>query len=202
MVPFRPVVLDIRARKKVSRAVDPLARAVARVGLTPTMVTIIGFVITVIGAGLVAMGELVAGAIVAGFGASLDILDGVLARLTGSETEKGAFLDSFTDRLGEVALWSGLVYFLAGEPLLVMLALASASASLLIPYLRAKAEGEGVEGKGGLMGRAERLLLLCFGFGLEGFGLPTLEPMLWAMAVLTWLTVAQRFYRTWVQLGE
>jgi phosphatidylglycerophosphate synthase len=81
-----------------------------------------------------------------------------------------------------------------------MLALVGMAGSLLIPYLRAKAEGEGVEGKGGLMGRAERLLLFGIGVGLEGFGLPTLTGTVWALAFLTWLTVMQRFYRTWVQL--
>jgi hypothetical protein len=60
----------------------------------------------------------------------------------------------------------------------------------------------GVEGKGGLLGRAERLLLFTFGVGLEGFGLPTLAPMMWVFVVLVWFTVLQRFVRTWKQLGE
>ena len=80
--------------------------------------------------------------------------------------------------------------------------IASSVGSLLIPFLRAKAEGEGVEGKGGLMGRAERLLVFGFGIGLAGFGLPTLDATIWGLAGLTWLTVAQRFYRTWAQLAE
>jgi len=197
-------VLDIRARKHVSRAVDPIARVAAKIGLTPSVVTVLGLLISVAGAVLIAMGYLTAGAVTAGGGALLDILDGVLARLTGTESRRGAFLDSFTDRVGEVAIWTGLSFYLAerSESLLVVASLVALAGSLLIPFLRAKAEGEGVEGKGGLMGRAERLIVFGVGVGLAGLGLPILEATIWALAALTWLTVVQRFYNTWVRLGE
>jgi len=195
-------MLDIRARKKVSRFVDPFARAVARIGLTPAAITLTGFVMCLAGSALIGAGYLTIGAGTLGFGALLDILDGVLARVTKTESRKGALLDSFTDRLGEVAAWTGLAFYLGrrAEATLVTLSLIAVCGSLLIPYLRAKAEADGVEGKGGLMGRAERLLVFGFGVGLDGLGLPTLEVTIWALAVLTWFTVAQRFYRTWVQL--
>lgn len=195
-------MLDIRARKHTSRAVDPIARGAARIGMTPAVVTVLGLAVMSGGAGLIAVGYLAVGGFVMGLGASLDIVDGVLARVTGTESRRGAFLDSFTDRVGEVAVWTGLAYYLGqrSQGTLVMLTLVGLAGSLLIPYLRAKAEGEGVEGKGGLMGRAERLLLFGIGVGLEGFGLPTLTGTVWALAFLTWLTVMQRFYRTWVQL--
>lgn len=197
-------MLDIRARKRVSRFVDPFARAASKIGLTPTAITLIGFVIGLSGSVMVGAGYLAVGAAVLGFGALLDILDGVLARLTGAETRRGALLDSFTDRLGEVGAWTGLAFYLGrrAEATLVMLSLIAVCGSLLIPYLRAKAEAEGLDGKGGLMGRAERLLVFGFGVGLEGVGLPTMKATVWALAILTWITVAQRFYRTWVQLDE
>jgi CDP-diacylglycerol--glycerol-3-phosphate 3-phosphatidyltransferase len=197
-------VLDIRARKRVSRAVDPIARAVAKIGLTPTAITILGLTISITGAILIALGYLTVGAGVLGFGALLDILDGVLARLTHTETRRGALLDSFTDRVGEVAAWTGLAFYLGrrAEATLVMLALVGVCGSLLIPYVRAKAETEGLDGKGGIMGRAERLLVFGIGVGLAGLGLPTLAPTVWALAALTWLTVLQRFYKTWMQLGD
>jgi CDP-diacylglycerol--glycerol-3-phosphate 3-phosphatidyltransferase len=197
-------VLDIRARKRVSRAFDPIGRAAARLGLSPTMVTVLGLTISVGGSVLIGFGHLALGAAVLGIGATLDIVDGVLARLTGTESRRGALLDSFTDRVGEVAMWTGLAFYLGdrSEATLVMAALIAVCGSLLIPYLRSKAEGEGVEGKGGLMGRAERLLVFCWGVGLEGVGLPTLAVAVWALAALTWLTVTQRFLRTWVQLGS
>lgn len=197
-------MLDIRARKKVSRAADPLARLLARSGLSPTGVTFMGLGVSVAGSVLIALGYLSVGAAVLGTGAALDILDGVLARMTGTETVRGAFLDSLTDRVGEVAMWTGLAFYLGrrSDATLVMLSLIALAGSLLIPYLRAKAEGEGMDGKGGLMGRAERLLVFCWGVGIAGLGLPVLAPVIWVLAALTWLTVAQRFWRTWVLLGR
>lgn len=195
-------MLDMRARKQVSRVADPFARAVARLGLTPMAITLAGFTISVGGAVLIGMGYLTAGAGVLVFGAALDVLDGVLARITGNETRRGALLDSFTDRLGEVAAWTGLAFYLGrrAEATLVLLSLLAVCGSLLIPYMRAKAEGEGLHGKGGLMGRAERLIVFGLGVGLEGVGLPTLVATIWILAILSWITVMQRFYRTWAQL--
>ena len=140
-----------------------------------------------------------------GFGATLDVLDGILARLTHTETKRGAFLDSITDRLGEVAMWTGLGYYLAakGSALYVTLCLVAASGSLLISLIRARAEVEGMRGKGGLMGRAERILVFCWGVGLAGVGLGDawlLQTTIWVLAVLTWVTVLQRFYNTLAQL--
>ena len=192
----------MRARRRVSRAFDPIARGVARFGLTPSVVTLLGLMISIAGAVLLGLGYLAVGCVVVGFGATLDILDGILARLTRTETRRGAFLDSFTDRVGEVAMWTGLGFYLAdaGRATLSMLSLIAVCGSLLISLVRAKAEAEGVQGKGGLMGRAERILVFCWGVGLSGVGLPTLEATVWILAVLTWVTVLQRFYNTWVQL--
>jgi CDP-diacylglycerol--glycerol-3-phosphate 3-phosphatidyltransferase len=192
----------MRARRRVSRAFDPIARGVARFGLTPSAVTLLGLCVAVAGSVLIGFGYLAVGAGVVGFGATLDILDGILARLTRTETRRGGFLDSFTDRVGEVAAWTGLAYYLTeeGKPVLVTLCLVALAGSLLVPFLRAKAEAEGMQGKGGLMGRAERILVFCWGVGLAGVGLPILTGTVWALAVLTWVTVLQRFYNTWVQL--
>ena len=197
-------MLDLRARKRVSKLADPVARLAARIGFGPTAITLVGFVLSVQGAVLIGLGYLTLGAVSLGVGAVLDILDGVVARLTGAESRRGALLDTFTDRLGEVAAWTGLAYYLGEktEATLVTLSLIAACGSLLVPFLRAKAEELGVDGKGGLMGRAERLLVFVFGVGLEGFGLHTLEPMIWIFAVVVWFTVLQRFVRTWKQLNE
>jgi len=197
-------MLDIRARKRVSKLADPVARLATRIGLGPTAITLVGFVLSVVGAVLIGLGHLALGAISLSIGALLDILDGVVARLSGTESRRGALLDTFTDRLGEVAAWTGLAYYLGelAEATLVTLSLIAACGSLLVPFLRAKAEELGVDGKGGLMGRAERLIVFAAGVGLEGFGLPTLEPMVWVFAVLVWFTVLQRFARTWKQLNE
>jgi CDP-diacylglycerol--glycerol-3-phosphate 3-phosphatidyltransferase len=76
-------MLDMRARKNVSRAVDPVARLVARIGVTPTMVTLSGLALSLAGSILIGFGHLTVGAAILGGGAILDILDGVLARVTG-----------------------------------------------------------------------------------------------------------------------
>lgn len=183
---------------------DPFARLVAKVGLTPTMITLLGFAIALSGAVLIGFGYLAVGAAVMGFGALFDVLDGVLARLTHSETKRGALLDSFTDRLGEVAVWTGLAYYLGTipDPMLVTLSIVAVCGALLVPFMRAKAESDGLEGRGGLLGRAERLLIFGFGVGLYGLGLPTLAPALWILAVGTWITVFQRFRSIWTQLDD
>lgn len=195
-------MLDIYARKRVSKAVDPIARLARRIGLRPSAITILGLLISIVGAVLVGAGELAWGCGTLGFGAALDVLDGVLARLIGSESKRGALLDTFTDRLGEVAMWTGLVYYLSerAESLLTVIAVVGMAGSLLIPFLRAKAENAEVSGMGGLMGRAERIIVFCVGIGLEGFGLPTMETTIWALAALVWFTAAQRFVRTWRQI--
>lgn len=197
-------MLDARARKRVSKLADPVARFVARLGLGPTAITLVGFFLSAAGAVFIGLGHLAVGAGILGFGALLDILDGVLARLTDTETRRGALMDTFTDRLGEVAAWTGLAYYLGGqaEVTLVTLSLVAVCGSLLVPFLRSKAQELGVEGKGGLMGRAERLLVFTVGVSLEGFGLNTLRPTIWVFAVLVWFTVLQRFLRTWKLLGK
>jgi CDP-diacylglycerol--glycerol-3-phosphate 3-phosphatidyltransferase len=188
----------------VSRAFHPIARAVTRLGLGPSAVTLLGVLVSLAGALLLGLGQLTAGGAVLGLGASLDVVDGLIARLTGTETVRGAILDSFTDRVSEVAMWTGLAFHLANqkESMLVMASLVAVSGSLLIPYLRAKAEGEGLEGKGGLMGRAERLLVFCWGVSIAGMDLVPylLEITVWSLAGLTWFTVVQRVRLTWLQL--
>ena len=101
-----------------------------------------------------------------------------------------------------MAAWTGLAFYLGNraEATLVTLSIVAVCGSLLIPYVRAKAEAFGVEGKGGLLGRAERLLVFGLGVGLEGLGLPTLVGAIWILAVGTWVTVLQRFVKTWRRL--
>jgi CDP-diacylglycerol--glycerol-3-phosphate 3-phosphatidyltransferase len=194
-------VLDVKARDGAGRVVRPIIRLLHRLHITATAVTVAGLLVTIAGAGLLAAGHFVAGALVAGFGSALDILDGPLARATGSVSKRGAFIDTVADRLGEAAIWAGVGYAVAGDRRLVVLVVAGAALSMLVPFVRSKAEAAGVEGRGGLMGRAERLILLLAGVGFHGFDIvDTLEPTLWAVVVLAGLTASQRMYRTLAQL--
>lgn len=193
-------MLDLRGRSRIAPFLDPVAAGMAKLKLTPTMVTLMGLAATLVGAGFIANGAYKSGAIIAGVGAILDALDGPLARLQGTASIRGAFIDTMADRLGEVAIWAGLAFSVRDDETALMLCLFCLAFSLLTPYVRAKAESWGAEGRGGWMGRAERMILLLLGLLLAGFGLPVLLPMLWIYAVLTGLTVAQRIRRTWQQL--
>ena len=193
-------MIDLKARKKAAPILRPIARVLAKTGVTPTMVTVLGLAITVTGAALIGNGLLWQGGLTAAFGVLLDALDGPLARYKGTSSDRGAFIDTMSDRFGEVAVWVGLGVYLRDDSVGLILCLFALAFSLLIPYVRAKAESWGAEGRGGWMGRAERMLLALSGITLAGFGLEVLEPMLWIFVVLTALTVVQRTRRTLQQL--
>ena len=193
-------MLDLRGRSRIAPFLDPIAAGMAKLKLTPTVVTLMGLGATFVGAGFIANDMYKTGAIIAGVGAILDALDGPLARLQGTASIRGAFVDTMSDRLGEVAIWASLAFSVRDDAMALMLCLFCLAFSLLTPYVRAKAESWGAEGRGGWMGRAERMILVLLGILLEGFGLPVLMPMLWVFAILSGLTVAQRIRRTWQQL--
>jgi CDP-diacylglycerol--glycerol-3-phosphate 3-phosphatidyltransferase len=193
-------VLDLRGRNRIAPILDPIATGLAKIRLTPTAVTILGLLVTIAGSVFIANEAYVWGALIAGFGGFLDALDGPLARLQGTASNRGAFIDTMSDRFGEIAIFAALAFALRDSAPGLMLCLFALAFSLLTPYVRAKAESWGAEGRGGWMGRAERMILGLAGIGLEGLGLPTLFPTLWVFVVLSGLTVAQRIRRTWQQL--
>lgn len=193
-------MIDLKARKKVAPVLEPLAAGLNKVGATPALVTIVGLLLTIVGAVLIATGYLWQGALVAGFGVLLDALDGPLARVQGAVGLKGEFLDTMSDRIGEIAIWVGIAVYLRDDAVGLILCILALAFSLLTPYVRAKAESWGAEGRGGWMGRAERMILALLGIFIAGFWEPILIPMLWVVVVLTGLTVAQRIRRTWQQL--
>jgi CDP-diacylglycerol--glycerol-3-phosphate 3-phosphatidyltransferase len=193
-------VIDLKARKRAAPILEPIARGLGKIGVSPTMVTVVGLALTVVGAAMIADGYLWQGGLVAGFGVLLDALDGPLARYKGTASDRGAFIDTMSDRFGEIAVWVGLGVYLRADQVGLILCLVALAVSLLVPYVRAKAESWGAEGRGGWMGRAERMIVALVGIMLAGFGLPVLIPMLWIFVVLTGLTVLQRIRRTWQQL--
>jgi CDP-diacylglycerol--glycerol-3-phosphate 3-phosphatidyltransferase len=170
--------------------------------MTPTAVTVAGLLVTLIGAGLIAVDRYALGGFLAGTGSALDALDGPLARYQGTASTRGAFVDTMADRFGEVALWAGLTFSLRADETGLMLCVLALAFSLLTPYVRSKAESWGAEGRGGWMGRGERMILMLVGLMLHGWFGRVLHPMLWVFVVLSGLTVAQRSRRTWQQLTE
>ncbi len=182
---------------------DPIAVRLSKMRLTPTMVTLAGLVVTIAGAAVIADDRYLLGAGIAAVGSILDAFDGPLARYQGKASERGAFIDTICDRIGEIAIWSGLAFSLRDDGTALMLCVFGLSFSLLTPYVRAKAESWNAEGRGGWMGRAERMLLLLGGLGLAGGfdNRRVLLGVLWLFVVLSGLTVAQRIRHTWQQLN-
>jgi CDP-diacylglycerol--glycerol-3-phosphate 3-phosphatidyltransferase len=141
---------------------DPLGGFLNRLGLTPNMVTMVGLLGNTVGAFYLARGEMLTGGIWIALMTPVDALDGTMARLRGESSDWGAFVDSVTDRYSELIIYGGLLYhFLeVGEAFLGMLTFAAAAGSILVSYVKARAEGLGFEARVGLLTRAERYLVL------------------------------------------
>lgn len=191
-----PAVIDMRVRPRVTRFLEPIGRGLSALGITPAVMTFLGLAVVVTGAVVIANNRLALGAGILVAGSLLDGLDGAVARASGQVSARGAFLDAAFDRLGEIAGFAGLAVAMVGEVRILLLIILSLGGAILVPYMRARAEAEGFDGRGGLMGRAERVIL--FAAGLV-FGL--VEPMLWVFVVTVWVTAVSRFWRTYRYLA-
>ncbi len=146
--------------------------------------------------GLIRFNAIILGGIVLLISGFFDIVDGAVARVTKSSSRKGSFLDSSLDKLSEVAIFLGLAIGDLAEPLLCMIAL---SLSLIVSYIRARAESLGIELKGiGIGERAERLLILAI-IGM----IPISGAMQWAVvivSIIAGITIIQRMVATYKKL--
>ena len=188
-------MLDGRWRANVERGLEPVGRGLHRVGITADSLTVIGLAFAIGTAFAIADGHLVLGVIGLILTGLPDIFDGSVARQSGRAGPRGAFFDSVCDRVADAAIFVGVAWYLADEgkyiPVLVLAVLAL---SMLITYERARAESLGFIARGGLMERAERLVLLGVGLAFD-----ILVPVLWIMLVLTAFTAVQRFVMVWRQ---
>jgi CDP-diacylglycerol--glycerol-3-phosphate 3-phosphatidyltransferase len=141
---------------------DPIGRFLNRLGLTPNMVTILGLIGNTVGAYYLARGDMLTGGLLVLIMTPVDALDGTMARLRGEPGDFGAYVDSVSDRYSELIIYAGLLYHFLnlGEPLGGMLVFGAASGSVLVSYVKARAEGLGYEAKVGLLTRVERYLVL------------------------------------------
>jgi phosphatidylglycerophosphate synthase len=187
-----------RFRAFFTRVFTPPARLLLRIGVSPDVVTLVGTLGVVAGAlvffprGLFWIGVLVITAFVFS-----DTLDGTMARLAGTPTKWGAFLDSTLDRLGDAAIFGGLVMYYAGRgdsDWQAALALYCLVMGSVTSYVRARAESLGMEAKGGIAERADRLVaILAMTFFADVLDLPALIPItLGVLAVASTVTVFQR----------
>jgi len=180
---------------------QPAAELLARTSITPNILTWFGFLITIGAAVLIVTGHLFAAGLVVLLAGFFDILDGALARRTNQTTRFGALLDSTLDRLSEALLLLGILVLnllrdqLSVEVLLVCLALIG---SLLVSYVKARAEALGLECQVGLFTRAERVTVLALGLLLSQIDYALITAL--AIIVLfSFITAGQRVLYVWQQ---
>lgn len=192
-------MFDGKFRAPVDAAVKPVGAALRKTGLTPDHLTVLGLLVGIGAAVAIGAGNLKLGLVLVILAALPDLLDGALAKASGQSSERGAFFDSTVDRVTDAFLLGGIAWYFATDPSfsgqLAMLPFAISAVSSLISYQRAKAESLGINAKGGLMERAERIIAICVGLLIE----PLLIPILWVMLVLTCITAIQRFVKVWRQ---
>jgi len=196
-------VIPQRVKDGFVQMIGPLARLLIKRGVHPNAITTVGTLVVIVSGVAFGVGAIRWGGLLLLLSGIFDLLDGQVARQGGKITTFGAFFDSTLDRIGEGAVFSGLIFYFLSGPLpsilktrAVVAGLVALVASFLVSYTRARAEALGVENRVGIAARAERILLL---------GLPALvlgagpgRPgvvLFWIVAVLAFvsaITVIQR----------
>jgi CDP-diacylglycerol--glycerol-3-phosphate 3-phosphatidyltransferase len=174
-----------------------VGRAAARTGLTPNAVTTVGFLGNVGAAVLAGSGEFLWAGLALIAASGLDGVDGALARATGKATPFGAVYDAVLDRMSEAAVFIGLLYHYAqdGKTEECILASVALFGSIMVSYVRARAETAGYLMREGFFTRLERILVLTFGL-LTGW----VRLVLWILAIATNLTALQRLFYAFREL--
>ncbi|MEI8238914.1 MAG: CDP-alcohol phosphatidyltransferase family protein [Actinomycetota bacterium] len=190
-------MFDGKFRTPVDKAVKPLGDGLRRTGLSPDHLTVLGLVVAVGAAFAIGLGSLRLGLLLVVLAAVPDLLDGALAKASNSSSQRGAFFDSTIDRFADALLFGGVAWYFASTKSahMAVLPFAVMALSSVISYMRAKAESLGLDAKGGLMERAERIIALCLGLLFPVL----LVPILWIMLGLIAITAVQRFFKVWRQ---
>ncbi|MCU1497213.1 MAG: phosphatidylinositol synthase [Acidimicrobiales bacterium] len=193
-------MFDGQFRATSDRTLKPVGQQLTRTGITADQLTVVGVTVACGAAIAIGNGALRLGLLLLVLAALPDVLDGAVAKASGTASPRGAFFDSTADRFTDAVLFIGVAWHLSTTHpgRIAILPMAVMGASILISYERAKAESLGYEAKGGLMERAERLVALGLGL-LFNF---LLIPILWVMLVLTLFTAAQRFVKVWRQASS
>lgn len=190
-------MFDGRFRTSFEKGLKPVGANLRRAGIKADHLTAFGVLMSGAAAVAIANGALRGGLLLLALTAVPDVLDGAVAKASGTASPRGAFFDSTMDRVADALLLGGVAWYLqSSQPgHVALLPMAVLGASLLISYERAKAEALGFDARGGLMERAERLILLGFALLFDSL----LVPALWLMLVLTLFTAGQRFRKVWIQ---
>ena len=191
-------MLNKYARAFFSAIFRPIAQLLLRLGISPDVVTIVGTAGVAFGAlWFYPRGDFLVGTLFITVFVFSDMLDGNMARLSGRSSTWGAYLDSTLDRVGDAAIFGGLVLYYAGKGdnfLMACLALACLVLGSVVSYAKARAEGLGMQANVGIAERADRLVAVLVTTGLVGWFLPeiVLTVVLTLLAVASFITVVQR----------
>jgi CDP-diacylglycerol--glycerol-3-phosphate 3-phosphatidyltransferase len=181
--------LEMYLRRVFKNVIDPIARGLLRVGITPNTITAIGFLLSTVAAVFASQGKFTIAGLILLIAAPLDVVDGSMARLIGIPTQYGSLIDSVTDRYSELVVFGGMMFYFINtqNTLAAMLVYIAAAGSVLVSYVKARAEGLNLSAKVGLLTRVERLIILII---CLIFNIPTVA--LWIIAVLANYTAIQR----------
>jgi CDP-diacylglycerol--glycerol-3-phosphate 3-phosphatidyltransferase len=191
-------VLNRFARALFTKLLTPVANFLLRLGISPDVVTLVGTLGVSAGAlALYPTGHLLAGTLVITAFVFSDTVDGIMARASGRSSAWGAYLDSTLDRVGDAAVFGGLVLWFSGggdDRLTAVLALACLALGAVVSYSKARAEGLGMTANVGIAERADRLVAVLVTTGFVGLGLPVvvLTVVLGLLALASLITVVQR----------
>ena len=192
--------LDSIRKKIAERITTPIVDMLAKTPLTPNILTVIGFCITIVAGVLVLTEYFIAAGIVVLVAGLFDMLDGALARRIKKTTQFGAILDSTLDRVSEALLLLCLLVVFARYQQVAESVLSGVTlvGSLLVSYIRARMEGLGIECKAGLFTRPERVIILALGLLLSQLD-NTLLIALAVIAFFSWFTAIERMVYAWRQ---
>ena len=193
-------MLSKYGRDWIAAPLGHIARGLELTGISPNALTVIGFLLTLVVAGVLATGNLLLGGLLLIFAALFDTLDGALARRSNQVTVFGAFLDSTMDRYSEAITLIALIFYYAGQPggaLPVVLLALTMAGSFMVSYTRARAEAVNIECKEGFFQRTERIVVLIIGL-VTGW----MMPVLWILAIFTNLTALQRIVDVYRKTGK
>lgn len=183
---WAPNLAELRANLAL-RITNPVIGILGKSGIKPDALTFTGLAINIGAAYVIATGHFPLGGILILVAGLFDLLDGALARFAKKTTKFGAILDSTVDRISEAAIFCGLLVWYMPGRLEILLIFAVLIGSFLVSYIRARAEGLGLECKVGLFTRAERVIVLAVGLLVN-----QVVIALWILVVFVYITVVQR----------
>ena len=188
--PANPTLTEM-LRERYKKQAESVAAFVNRLGIAPNTITPTGLIGTLIGAMFLSQGNFIVGGVIVLFMGPLDALDGTMARLRGEATDFGGFIDSVTDRYSELLIFAGLLahYLQQADTVMCGMVFAAAAGSVMVSYVKARAEALGFEAKWGILTRAERFAVLVPSLILN---YPNIGVVI--VAILANITALQRIY--------